>query len=95
MQARTVRPSRLLRHHLMQAPDDGTPRRRPQRHAQPESVDHHRVGGCGGIKIMQNTRGQRRKCVVASPAHARADTTTAGPIQGPQAGFQRRQGVGL
>lgn len=44
---------------------------------------------------MQNTRGQRRKCVVASPAHARADTTTAGPIQGPQAGFQRRQGVGL
>lgn len=80
MQARAVRPSRLLGHHLMQAPDDRPPGRRPQRHAQPEGVDRHRVGRCGGIKIMQNVRGQRRKGVVASCAHTRADATTAGPI---------------
>lgn len=95
MQARTVRPSRLLGHHLMQAPDDGPPRRRPQRHAQPEGVDRHRVGGCCGVEIMQNTRSQRREGVVASRAHARADATTAGPIQGLQASLQRRQSVRL
>ncbi len=95
MQAQTVRPSRLLRHHLMQAPDDGPSRRRPQRHAQPESVDGHRVGRGGGIKIMQNARRQRRKGVVASCAHACADSTTAGPIQGLQASLQRGQSVRL
>ena len=82
MQARTVRPSRLLGHHLMEAPDDGPLRRSPQRHAQPEGVDRRRVGGDGGIKIMQNARGQRCEGIVASRAHARADATTAGPIQG-------------
>ena len=95
MQARTVRPSRLLGHHLMQTPDDGPPGRRPQRHAQPKGVDRDRVGGCCGIEIMQNARGQRRKGVVASRAHARADATTAGPIQGLQASLQRRQSVRL
>ena len=95
MQARPVRPSRLLGHHLMQAPDDGPLRRRPQRHAQPESVDRRRVGGDGGIKIMQNTRSQWRKGFVASRAHAYADATTAGPIQGLQASLQRRQSVSL
>jgi len=95
MQARTVRPSRLLGYHLMQAPDDGTPGRRSQPHAQPEGVDRHRVGGCCGIKIMQNACGQRRKGVVASRGHARADATTVGPIQGPQASLKRRQSVGL
>lgn len=55
MQARTVRPPSLLGHHLMQAPDDGPPRRRPQRHAQPKGVDRHRVGGFCGVEIMQTT----------------------------------------
>ncbi len=95
MQARPVRPARLLGYHLMQTPDDGTPGRRPQRHAQPESVDRRRVGGCCGVEIMQNARGQRRKSVVASRAHACADATTAGPIQGLQASLQRRQSVRL
>jgi len=97
MQARTVRLSRLLGHHLMQAPDDGPPRRRPQRHAQPEGVDGHRVGGRSGVEIMQNARGQRREGVVASRAHAhaRADAMTAGPVQGLQASLQRRQSVRL
>lgn len=88
-----MRPSRLLGHHLMQAPDDGPPRRRPQRHAQPEGVDRRRVGGRSGVEIMQNARSQRRKGVVASRAHACADATTAGPIQGLQASLQRRQSV--
>ncbi len=90
-----MRPSRLLGHHLMQAPDDGPLRRRPQRHAQPEGVDRHRVGRRCGVEIMQNARGQRRKDVVASRAHARADATTAGPIQSLQARLQRRQSVRL
>jgi hypothetical protein len=90
MQARTVRPPGLLGHHLMQAPDNGPPRRRPPRHAQPEGVDRHRVGRGGSVKVMQNARGQRRKCVVTSRAHARADATTAGPIQGLQAHLQHR-----
>lgn len=94
MQARTVWPSRLLGHHLMQAPDDGPSRRRPQRHAQPEGVDRHRVGGRSGVEIMQNARGQRRESV-ASRAHACTDTMTAGPIQGLQASLQRRQRVRL
>lgn len=89
MQARPVRPSRLLGHHIMQAPDDGTPRRRPQRHAQPEGIDGHSVGRGGGVEIMHHARGQRREGVVASRAHARADATTAGPIQGLQASLQR------
>ncbi len=95
MQARTVGPSRLLGHHLMQAPDDGPPRRRPQRHAQPEGVDRHGVGGGGSVEVVQNTRGQRRKDVVASPARACTDAMTAGPIQGLQASLQRRQSVRL
>lgn len=95
MQARPVRPSRLLGHHLMQAPDDGTPGRRPQRHAQPEGVDRHGVGGSRGIEIMQNARRRRRKGVAASRAHARTDAMTAGPIQGLQARLQRRQSVRL
>ncbi len=95
MQARTVRPSRLLGHHLMQAPDDGPSPRRPQRQAQPKGVDGHRVGGRSSIKIMQNARRQRREGVVASRAHARAGPTTAGPIQGLQASLQRRQSLRL
>lgn len=90
MQARPVRPSRLLGHHLMHAPDEGPPRRCTQRHAQPKGVDRHRVGRGGGIKIMQNARGQRREGVVASRTHARAGATTARPIQGLQASLQRR-----
>lgn len=85
MQARTVGPSRLLGHHLMQAPDDGPPRRRPQRHPQPEGVDRHRVGRGDGVEIMQNARSQLREGVVASRAHACTDAMTAGPIQGLQA----------
>ncbi len=95
MQTRPVRPPRLLGHHLMQTPDDGTPRRCPQRHAQPEGVHRHRVGRGGGIKIMQTPRGQRREGVVAFSTHARAGATTAGPIQGLQASLQRRQSVRL
>lgn len=95
MQAGPVRPPRLLGHHLMQTPDDGPPRRRPQRHSQTEGVDRHCVGRGGGVEIMQNARGQRRKGVVASRAHARVDATTAGPIQGLQARLQRRQSVRL
>ncbi len=95
MQTRPVRPSRLLRHHFMQAPDDRPPRRRPQRHAQPKGVDRHRVGGCCGVEIMQNARSQRREGVVAFRTHARAGATTAGPIQGFQASLQRRQSVRL
>ena len=95
MQARTVRPSRLLGHHLMQAPDDGPPGRRPQHHAQPKGVDRHRVGRGDCIKIMQNAFGQWRKDVVASRAHARSNATTAGPIQGLQASLQRCQSVRL
>lgn len=90
MQAGPVRPPRLLGHHLMQTPDDGPPRRRPQRHAQPEGVDRHRVGRRGGIKIMQNARGQRCEGVVDFRVHARADATTAGPIQSFQACLQHR-----
>lgn len=90
-----MRPSRLLGYHLMQTPDDGPPRRRSQRQAQTEGVDRHRVGRGGGIKIMQNARGQRRKGVVASRAYARVDATTARPIQGLQASLQRRQSVRL
>ncbi len=88
MQARPVRPSRLLGHHLMQTPDDGPPRRRPQRHAQTEGVDRYRVGRGGGVEVMQNTRSQRRKDIVASCAHARSDATTTRPIQGLQASLQ-------
>ena len=95
MQARTVRPPRLLRHHLMQPPDDGPFRRRPQRHPQPKGVDRRRVGRGGGVEVMQNTCGQRREGVVASRAHARADATTAGSIQGLQARLQRRQSFRL
>ena len=95
MQARTMRPSRLLGYHLMPTPDDGPPRRRSQRQAQTEGVDRHRVGRGGGIKIMQDARGQRRKGVVASRAYARVDATTARPIQGLQASLQRRQSVRL
>lgn len=90
MQAGPVRPPRLLGHHLMQTPDNRPLRRRSQRHAQPEGVDRHRVGGCCGVEIMQNARSQRRKGVVASRAHARVDATTASPIQGLQARLQRR-----
>lgn len=90
MQTRTVRPPCLLGHHLMQAPDDGPSRRRPQRHAQTEGVDRHGVGRGGGVEIMQNARGQRRKGVVASCAHVCAGATTAGPIQGLQASLQYR-----
>lgn len=95
MQTRPVRPSRLLRHHFMQAPDDGPPRRCSQSHAQPEGVDRHGVGRRRGIKIMQNPRGQRREGVVAFRTHAPAGATTAGPIQGLQASLQRRQSVRL
>lgn len=97
MQARTVRPSRLLGHPFMQAPDDEPPGRRPQRHAQPEGVDRYPVGRGGGIEIMQNARGQRREGAVASraPAHARADVMTASPVQGLQASLQRHQSVRL
>lgn len=95
MQARTVRPSRFLGHHLMQTPDDGPPRRCSQRQAQTEGVDRHRVGRGGGIKIMQNARGQRCEGVIASRAYARSDATTAGPIQSLQTSFQRRQSVRL
>lgn len=90
-----MRLPRLLAHHLMQAPDDGPPRRRPQRHAQSKSIDRHGVGSCSGVEIMQNARGQRRECVVASRAHARVDATTSGPIQGLQASLKRRQRVGF
>lgn len=93
MQARPMRLTRLLAHHLMQAPDDGPPRRRPQRHAQSKSIDRHGVGSCSGVEIMQNARGQRRECVVASRSHA--DATTASSIQGLEAGLQRRQRVRL
>lgn len=95
MQARTVRPPRLLGHHLMQTPDDGPPRRRPQRHSQTEGVDRHRVGRGGDVEVMQNTRGQRRKDIVASRVHARSNATTASPIQGLQASLQRYQSVRL
>jgi hypothetical protein len=90
MQAGSVRPPRLLGHHLMQTPDDGPPRRRPQRHSQTEGVDRHCVGRGSGVEIMQNARGQRRKGVVDFRVHACADATTAGPIQGFQACLQHR-----
>ena len=89
-----MRPSRLLGHHLMQTPDDGPPRRCPQRHPQPEGVDRHRVGGGGGIKIMHNTLGQWREGVVRG-AGSRRHATVAGPIQRLQSGFQRRQRIRL
>lgn len=95
MQARTVRSPRLLRHHLMQAPDDGPPPRHSQRHAQAKGVDRHGVGGGGGVEIVQNALGHGRKGVVFSFARPRADATTAGPIQGLQARLQRRQSVRL
>lgn len=84
-------PSRLLGYHLMQAPDDGPPRRRPQRHAQAEGVDRHGVGGRSGVEIMQNACSRRRKSVVASRTHTRGDATSARPIQGLQTRLQRRQ----
>ncbi len=77
----------------MQTPDDGPPRRRPQRHAQTKGVDRHRVGRGGGVEIVQNAWGQRGKGIVASRAPARADATTTGPIQGLQARLQRNQRV--
>lgn len=80
MQARAMRPTCFLGHHLMQTPDDGTPRRRPQRHAQAEGADRHGVDWGGGIEIVQNAFGQRCEGVVTSRAHAHADTTTAGSI---------------
>lgn len=95
MQARAVGPSRLPGHHFMQSPDDGPPSRCPQRHSQTEGVDRHRVGRGGGVEVMQNARGQRRKSVIDSRAHARAGATTAGSIQGLQARLQRRQSVRL
>ena len=95
MQARTVRSPRLLRHHLMQAPDDGPPRRRSQRHAQAKGVDRHGVGGGGGVEVVQNARSHRRKDVVSFFVRPRADAMTAGPIQGLQARLQRRQSVRL
>ncbi len=90
-----MRPSRLLGHHLMQAPDDGPSRRRPQRHAQPKGVDRHRVGGRSGVEIMQNARGQRREDVVVSLARDRLDATAARSIQDLQARLQRRQSIRL
>ena len=93
MQARPMRPPRLPGHHLMQTPDDRPPRRRPQRHAQPEGVDRHRVGRGGRVEIVQHACGQRSKGVVASRAYAGADATTAGPIQGCQPCLQRCQSI--
>lgn len=81
MQARSVRASRLLTHHLMQSPDDGSPRRSPQRHPQTKGVDRHSVGGRSRVQVMQNARGERRKCVVASVAPKCLNPTPVGSRQ--------------
>lgn len=93
MQAQTVRPPSLLNHYLMQAPDNGPPRRSPQRHTQAKGVDRHSVGGRSGVKIMQNACSQRRKSIVAFRAHAHTNATTVRPLQGLQTHLQRRQSV--
>lgn len=93
MQARPVRPSRLLGHHLMQAPDDGTPGRRPQRHAQPEGVDRYGVGGGGGVKIVNHACCPRGEGVVALFMCSRLDATTIGSIQRLQSDLQLRKHV--
>lgn len=95
MQARTVRPPGLLSNHLMQAPHDRSSPRQPQRQPQAKGVDRHGVGGGGGVEVVHNPCGQRRKGVVASCARTRADATSAGPIQSLQASLQRRQSVRL
>lgn len=79
MQARTVRPPRLLGHHLMQTPDDGPPRRRPQRHAQPEGIHRYRVGGRGGVKIVNHAGRHRGEVVLAHMtfSYSRASCATA------------------
>lgn len=94
MQTRSVRSPRLLSHHLMKAPDDRPPRRRPQRQPQPEGVDRHGVGGRGGVEIMQDADSQRRKGV-ARCAGRRRHAMAAGPIQHLQSSLQRGQRIRL
>ncbi len=80
MKAGTVGPSCLLRHHLMQAPDDRPSCRRPHRHAEAESVDRHRVGGGGGVKIVNHACCPRGEGVVALFMCGLFDATTTGSI---------------
>ena len=79
MQTRPVRPPRLLGHHLMQTPDDGTARRCSQSHAQPEGADRHRVGGRGGVKIVNHAGRHRGEVVFAymTFSYSRASCATA------------------
>lgn len=88
-------PSHLLGHHLVQPPDDWPPRRRPQRHAKTKSVDRHGVCGPSGVEVVNHACAQGGKNVFTSLTHTRAEAKTARPIQGVQAGLQRRQSVRL
>lgn len=47
-----MRPSRLLGHHLVQAPDDRPPGRHPHRQAKTKGVDRHRVGGTSSVEVV-------------------------------------------
>jgi hypothetical protein len=90
-----MRSSRLLRHHLMQAPDDRPPCRRPHRHAEAESVDRHGVGGRGGVKIVNNARGQWGESAVIRTTHSRTDAARATSLKRLQPRLQRDQRLWL
>lgn len=91
MQARTVRPPRLLGHHLMQAPDDGPLCRRPQRHAQPEGVDRHRVGGRSGVEIVNHAGRQRGEDILTRMTFRCSDASCATSLKRLQSRLQRSQ----
>lgn len=88
-----MRLPRLLAHHLMQAPDDGPPRRCPQRHAQSKSVDRHGVGSRSGVEVVHEACFQGSEGVAAFLMCGRLDTTAAGSVQGLQPGLQRHKRI--
>lgn len=88
-----MRLPRLLDHHLMQAPDDGPPRRRPQRHAQSKSVDRHSVGSRSGVEVVDAACRQGSEGVAAFLMCGRLATTTAGSVQRLQPGLQRHKRI--
>lgn len=90
-----MRPSRLLTHHVVQAPDDGASRRRLQRHSQSEGIHGDSIGGCRRIEVVNDTLGQGREGVIRSFGGKPSGMTDHGPIQNLQTGFQRRQSVRL
>lgn len=95
MQATPVRAPRLLRHHVVHAPQDRPIPPDGLGHPQSESVESHGVRWRRGIEVMHDPWDQRRKRGVTYPARADGDPTITKPLKPFQPSLQSRQGVRL